>query len=933
MDWYHIAYIIIVFLTIPVFLFLAVYSFTHRSLAGAYSFGWLSVMGCWGSLMDMLSFLLGDPFIAHILYNARYLTFAFFPVFWADFAIRYTGSGLRLRRSLLFILPVITQVMIWTNPLHGLWVVRDSAAVRTGPFILMDAAARIPAPWFLIHTAYGYALLLLGVMLIIRMSLGMIRIYRRQAVALGAGTIILLAGSAVPIFGLIPGLPVNPLPQMLALSGLIFAWAIFRYRLLDLVPVARGLVLESIDDAIIVLDSGNRVLDLNPAMRNILAEGFRTAGRTLPGALAGMQAAELFAPWRDLALGFRGVTDVKTEVSSTVTGAERHYDLHITPLPERQGSSIGRVVVLRDITDRNRAEVALREKNWELGERMKELNCLFSISEIVRRPGITLDEILGETAALIPAAWLYPDITCARLTLNGQVFRSVRCGESPWRLASDIMVNGVARGSVEVFYLEEREPRDEGPFLKEERALVDAIAERLGRVVERQWAENDLKLSEARLDALHTLNNKKFSDENELIHYALEEEVRLTGSEIGYFHFVKEDGVSLELFAWSSRVMETCTAAADRHYPLNLAGVWADCARTGRPAVHNDYAGLADRKGMPEGHSPIIRHVSVPVFDGDRVAAISGVANKPGPYNAPDIRQMQLFMDGVWKIVMRKRAEEALVRALEEKQGILEELEASEAALRDRNEKMEFDLMIAQSAQKAIVRAFKPECRGLTVEYRYSPMEKVGGDYFSFFQPDDASLGFFIGDVSGHGISAALFIALLKSVTDRAYAELGERPDAYLRMVNDELVDYISSNFITAVYGIFSPGDEKGTMRLRYSNGAHVKPIVMPAGGGCFFHGVASTIMGVSGGIEFEVNELTLKPGDRLFLVTDGIPETVNQKKEMIGFDKGLLGMFLRCRQNRLRDTLDSVIEETARHRNGLPPQDDITIIGFEVPE
>jgi serine phosphatase RsbU (regulator of sigma subunit) len=70
-----------------------------------------------------------------------------------------------------------------------------------------------------------------------------------------------------------------------------------------------------------------------------------------------------------------------------------------------------------------------------------------------------------------------------------------------------------------------------------------------------------------------------------------------------------------------------------------------------------------------------------------------------------------------------------------------------------------------------------------------------------------------------------------------------------------------------------------------------------------------------------------------LFLVTDGIPETVNQKKEMIGFDKGLLGMFLRCRQNRLRDTLDSVIEETARHRNGLPPQDDITIIGFEVPE
>lgn len=158
--------------------------------------------------------------------------------------------------------------------------------------------------------------------------------------------------------------------------------------------------------------------------------------------------------------------------------------------------------VCRNITERKRAEKALLERTHDLAERVKQLNCLYGISNLVEKQGISFKEILQGTANLIPPSSQHPDITCARIIADGQEFRTENFRETTWKQASDILVHGERIGSLEVFYLGEEPESDEGPFLKEERSLLNAVAERLGKIIEHMRAQEALRESERRYRAL-----------------------------------------------------------------------------------------------------------------------------------------------------------------------------------------------------------------------------------------------------------------------------------------------------------------------------------------------------------------------------------------------------------------------------------------------
>ena len=142
--------------------------------------------------------------------------------------------------------------------------------------------------------------------------------------------------------------------------------------------------------------------------------------------------------------------------------------------------------------EHKRSEEELKKRTYDLGERVKELTCLYSISNLSNKPDISLDDIFQEVVDLIPPGWQYPEITCARAIFEDQVYKTSNFDETVWKLDSDITVQSKLVGKLEVYYLEEKPEIDEGPYLKEERNLINAISERLGETIDRKRAEEEL---------------------------------------------------------------------------------------------------------------------------------------------------------------------------------------------------------------------------------------------------------------------------------------------------------------------------------------------------------------------------------------------------------------------------------------------------------
>jgi len=159
-----------------------------------------------------------------------------------------------------------------------------------------------------------------------------------------------------------------------------------------------------------------------------------------------------------------------------------------------------------------------------------------------------------------------------------------------------------------------------------------------------------------------------------LLRATLDEAELLTGSCIGFYHFVKEDQETLQLQAWSTRTEATYCRAEGKglHYPVSQAGVWADCLRTGQPLIHNDYASLPNRRGLPEGHAALVRELTVPVHRAGRVVALLGVGNKATNYHESDVDTVHRLADLAWHLAESKRVTLALEASLATNQALIQ---------------------------------------------------------------------------------------------------------------------------------------------------------------------------------------------------------------------------------------------------------------------
>ena len=333
---------------------LAVYGWRHRSAQGGLPFVVCMILSA--ELMLATALVMASPTreAAIIWGNIRFIALAFLSVAWLLLVFEYTGQRAWLsprRIALLMIIPLVTQVMVWTDAFTGQWGVYYSYE-RVGPFWMSFMAKTAPGSWFWVHTAYSYLLLLVGMILIVRMAVRSPRLYRSQALAMVVGMLAPAIATLLITFRMFTGWTGIPPAIGLTISGLAFAWAIFRYRLFDLVPIAREKLIDGMDDGMLVLDDQQRVVDLNPAMARLL---------DIPtGRAIGSAAMDMLGSWPELVWRFSQGNVAIGEVERQQAKESRHYDLNVLALADRKGRPAGQLLVLHDITARVRAERALQ---------------------------------------------------------------------------------------------------------------------------------------------------------------------------------------------------------------------------------------------------------------------------------------------------------------------------------------------------------------------------------------------------------------------------------------------------------------------------------------------------------------------------------------------------------------------------------------------
>ena len=192
---------------------------------------------------------------------------------------------------------------------------------------------------------------------------------------------------------------------------------------------------------------------------------------------------------------------------------------------------------------------------------------------------------------------------------------------------------------------------------------------------EQKWgqAEEAHQLDILRLKKLRELNQMSEASLSDLMEFSLSEAILLTRSRIGYLVFFTEDEKGITQYTWSNDTIQNCkiTGPGGRcHQKKNK--LWARAVQERKTVIVNDCQQETEENSLPAGHIPIIRHMDVPVFDRGRIVAVAGVGNKREDYDNSDIQQMNLLMDGMWKIIQRKASEEAL-RQSEERYRLLME--------------------------------------------------------------------------------------------------------------------------------------------------------------------------------------------------------------------------------------------------------------------
>jgi sigma-B regulation protein RsbU (phosphoserine phosphatase) len=239
---------------------------------------------------------------------------------------------------------------------------------------------------------------------------------------------------------------------------------------------------------------------------------------------------------------------------------------------------------------------------------------------------------------------------------------------------------------------------------------------------------------------------------------------------------------------------------------------------------------------------------------------------------------------------------------------------------------LDYELKAVGQIQKSLLPHILPDIPGLDLAAFYETSQRAGGDYYDFFPLAHGKWGIFIADVSGHGIPAAVRMAITHAIAHT-------RPDAttppgdmlgYLNTTLERRYLGQTGSFVTAFYAVYDPE----TRRLAYASAGHPPPRMARDGHVSSLDGLAGIPLGIDSGVDYPRHQLALRPGDRLIFYTDGLSEAFSPTHELFGTDR----LDAAClADGDASGMLNAVLADLARHTGGAPATDDRTVLAMRV--
>lgn len=330
---------------------LAWYAASLRGVPGLRSFRLSLLITSLWSIFYAIELLLPTLSGKIIASNLAYTVIAILPLAWLSTVMNYTNRGREYNRLLpaLVIIPVLTILLVWTNSLHHVFTRQFNLDID-GTFAVLKTQH---GPWFWVHTVYSYILLVFAAAFLLILLMRTRKRYLGQPITLLLGMAIPVIWNVLYISGLIPSQRLDLTPYLYSLSGLIFLLGLGYWRLFDILPVARDVVMDAMSDAVIVADYHGRVVDLNQAACRI----FNWQNER---ELISQPIEKVFADWPTMVGLLSAEKPRQVELMVKDGQKPKYYLVNMEPVQDMQGYSLGRMILLHDITERKHMEEELR---------------------------------------------------------------------------------------------------------------------------------------------------------------------------------------------------------------------------------------------------------------------------------------------------------------------------------------------------------------------------------------------------------------------------------------------------------------------------------------------------------------------------------------------------------------------------------------------